>query len=82
MAATEFKRTESLSKCIQNIIQSEKVDKVAVLFKAHKTLKIYDVKKMKIGFWVEQCVYALFECQEDVNEKQRITLKWFLVNIA
>ena len=24
VAATEFKRTESLSKCIQNIIQSEK----------------------------------------------------------
>ena len=31
-AATEFKRTESLSKCIPNIIQSEKVNKVAVLF--------------------------------------------------
>ena len=24
--------------------------------------------KMKIGFWVEQCMRALFECQEDVNE--------------
>ena len=23
---------------------------------------------MKIGFWVEQCLNALFECQEDVNE--------------
>ena len=23
---------------------------------------------MKIGFWVEQCWHALFECQEDVNE--------------
>ena len=23
---------------------------------------------MKIGFWVEQCMHALFECQEDVNE--------------
>ena len=23
---------------------------------------------MKIGFWVEQCLYALFECQDDVNE--------------
>ena len=23
---------------------------------------------MKIGFWVEQCLHALFECQEDVNE--------------
>ena len=33
-AATEFKRTESLSKCILNIIQSEKVDKVAVLNKS------------------------------------------------
>ena len=23
---------------------------------------------MKIGFWVEQCLHDLFECQEDVNE--------------
>ena len=23
---------------------------------------------MKIGFWVEQCLHALFECQKDVNE--------------
>ena len=23
---------------------------------------------MKIGFWVEKCLHALFECQEDVNE--------------
>ena len=23
---------------------------------------------MKIGFWVEQCLHALFECQEDVND--------------
>ena len=23
---------------------------------------------MKIGFWVEPCLHALFECQEDVNE--------------
>ena len=23
---------------------------------------------MKIGFWVKQCLHALFECQEDVNE--------------
>ena len=22
---------------------------------------------MKIGFWVEQCSHALFECPEDVN---------------
>ena len=22
---------------------------------------------MKIGSWVEQCLHALFECQEDVN---------------
>ena len=27
-----------------------------------------DVKKTKIGFWVERCTHALFECQEDVNE--------------
>ena len=30
----EFKRTETLSKCIPNVIQSEKVNKVAVLFKS------------------------------------------------
>ena len=30
----EFKGTETLSKCIPNIIQSKKVDKVAVLFKS------------------------------------------------
>ena len=23
---------------------------------------------MKIGFWVEQCMHALFECSEDVKE--------------
>ena len=23
---------------------------------------------MKIGFWVEQCMHALFKCPEDVNE--------------
>ena len=23
---------------------------------------------MKIGFWVEECMHALFECTEDVNE--------------
>ena len=23
---------------------------------------------MKICFWVEQCLHALFECQEDVNK--------------
>ena len=23
---------------------------------------------MKIGFWVEQCLHALFECHEGVNE--------------
>ena len=48
----------------------KKVDRVAVLLKAHKTLKTKknDVKKIKIGFWVEQCLHALFECQEDVNE--------------
>ena len=26
------------------------------------------MKKVKIGFWVEQCLHALFECQEDVNK--------------
>ena len=23
---------------------------------------------MKIGFWVKQCVHALFQCTEDVKE--------------
>ena len=23
---------------------------------------------MKIGFWIEQCLHPLFECQEYVNE--------------
>ena len=23
---------------------------------------------MEIGFWVEQCMHALFTCPEDVNE--------------
>ena len=26
---------------------------------------------MKIGFWVEQCMYALFECPDDVNGKTK-----------
>ena len=26
---------------------------------------------MKISFWGEQCLHALFECQEDVNEITR-----------
>ena len=43
-------------------------NKVAVFLNAHKTLKTKkdDVKKMKIGFWVEQCLHVLFVCQEDV----------------
>ena len=47
----------------------KKLIKWQCFLKAHKTLitKI-DVKKMKIGFWVEQCLHALFQCQEDVNE--------------
>ena len=44
---------------------------MAVLFKSStsnaKNEQI-DVQKMKIGFWVEQRLHALFECQEDVNE--------------
>ena len=59
-----------MSICIPNIIQSEKVDKVAVLFKSSLNAENEknDVKKMKIGFGVEQCLHALFECQECVNE--------------
>ena len=26
------------------------------------------MKKMNIGFWVEKCTHALFECPVDVNE--------------
>ena len=40
----------------------KKVDKMAVLFKSSYKTKKIDVKKMKIGFWVE------FECKGDVNE--------------
>ena len=47
----------------------KKVDKVAVLFKSSENAdNENDVKKMKIGFWVEQCLHALIEFQEDVNE--------------
>ena len=46
----------------------KKVDKVAVLFKSSKYADKIDAKKMKIGFWVEQCMHALFECPEDVKE--------------
>ena len=48
----------------------KKVDNVAVLFKSlyNTDNEKNDVQKMKIGFWVEQCSLALFECQEDVNE--------------
>ena len=68
MAPTEFKWTETLSKCIPNIVRN--VDKVAVLIKSIKKrrLRKIDAKKMKIGFWVEQCMHALFKCLEDVNE--------------
>ena len=47
----------------------KKVDNVTVLFKSSENAdsKI-DVEKMKIGFWVEQCMHALFECPEVVNE--------------
>ena len=30
---------------------------------------------MKIGFWVDQCMHALFECPEDVNEIRNIHTK-------
>ena len=48
----------------------KKIIKWQCFLKAYKTLKTkeIDVKEMKIGFWVEQCLQALFECQEDVNE--------------
>ena len=48
----------------------KKLTKWQCFLKTHKTLKTkkIDVKKMKIGFWVEQCLHALFQCQEDVNE--------------
>ena len=48
----------------------KKVEIVAVLFKSSQSAdnKKNDVKKIKICFWVEQCLHALFEYQEDVNE--------------
>ena len=49
--------------------KGKKLIKKAVLLKAHKTLITYfEVKKVKIGFWVEPGMHALFECPEDVNE--------------
>ena len=48
----------------------KKVDKVAVLLQSSKNAKNEknDVKKMKKGFLIEQCLHALFECHEDVNK--------------
>ena len=46
-AATVFKRTETLSKSIPNIMQSEKNYNVILLFK--RGLRKIDLKKMKIG---------------------------------
>ena len=62
--------TESLSKCSPTSYTVKKVDKVAALFKSSKNAENEknDVKTMNIGFWVEQCLHALFECQEDVDE--------------
>ena len=45
----------------------KKVDKSGNAFLNLIKRKI-DAKKVKIGFWVKQCMYALFECPEDVNE--------------
>ena len=47
----------------------KKVGKAAVLFKSSQNAdnERIDVKKMKISFWVEHCLHALFECKEDVN---------------
>ena len=32
---------------------------------------------MKICFWIEHWMHALFECPEDVNENNKVTLKRF-----
>ena len=37
---------------------------------------------MKIGFGVEQCMHALFECPEDVNEITKNPTKVVSVNFA
>ena len=63
---------KGLKHCQNAFKKSYKVKKMIkwqCFLKAHKALitKI-DVKKMKIGFWVEQCLHALFECQIYVNE--------------
>ena len=49
--------------------------KATVLCEAHNKT---DVDKMKSGFSVAQCMYALFECPQDVN---KITLKqiWLIL---
>ena len=69
----QLRCSKGLKHC-QNASQTSykvnKVVKVKVLLQSSlnaDNVKI-DVWKMKIGFWVEQCVNALFECTEDVNE--------------
>ena len=41
---------------------------MAVLLKNSLNADKIDVKKIKICFWVEQWMHALFECLENVNE--------------
>ena len=37
---------------------------------------------MKVDFWVEQCLHALFECQEDVNEITKNHVKAVSVKVG
>ena len=58
--------TETLSKCTPNIIQNEKeMIKWQCFFKKpiKRGKRNFDVKKMKIGFLVEQCTQVLFQAQ-------------------
>ena len=63
-----LRSSKGLKHC-QNAFQTsykvKRVYKVAMLIKRRKHKD--DVMKMKIGFWIEQCTHALFECPEDVN---------------
>ena len=41
---------------------------------------------MKIGFWDEQCLHALFECQEDVkeitkNHTKSVSVEFYVVSL-
>ena len=56
--------------CIQNTIQSERVDRATVLCESSviRLQSKTDVNRMKRGFLVKKCTYALFESPQHGNE--------------